>query len=47
VNVFYGKKLEVRLAFALAEVPNLHGRLDIFRNFGMNFRKKEDFCFGD
>jgi hypothetical protein len=42
-----GNKLEVGLAFALAEVPNLPSRLDIFRNFEMNFRKEEDFCFGD
>jgi len=42
-----GKKLEVRVAFALAEVPNLLGRLDIFRNFEINFRKEEDFCFRD
>ena len=35
-----GKELEVRVAFALAEVPNLLGRLDIFR-------KEEDFCFSD
>ena len=42
-----GKELEVRVAFALAEVPNLLGRLDIFRNFEINFRKEEDFCFSD
>jgi len=42
-----GKKLEVRVAFALAEVSNLPGRLDIFRNFEINFRKEEGFCFGD
>ena len=42
-----GKELEVRVAFALAEVPNLLGRLDIFRNFEINFRKEEDFCFRD
>ena len=42
-----GKELEVRAAFALAEVPNLLGRLDVFRNFEINFRKEEDFCFSD
>ncbi|PXF58181.1 MAG: hypothetical protein C4B59_13865 [Candidatus Methanogaster sp.] len=42
-----GKGLEVRVAFALAEVPNLLGRLDISRNFEINFRKEEDFCFSD
>jgi len=41
------KELEVRVAFALAEVPNLLGRLDIFRNFAINFRKEKDFCFMD
>ncbi|KAF5419017.1 MAG: hypothetical protein C5S49_00930 [Candidatus Methanogaster sp.] len=42
-----GKELEVRVAFALADVPNLLGRLNIFRNFEINFRKEEDFCFSD
>jgi len=42
-----GRELEVRVAFALAEVPNLLGRLDIFRNFEISFRKEEDICFSD
>ena len=42
-----GREVEVRVAFALAEVPNLLGRLDIFRNFEIRFRKEEDFCFSD
>ena len=42
-----GKKIETRVAFALSEVPNLLGRLDIFKNFEISFRKGEDFCFCD
>lgn len=42
-----GKEIETRVAFALSEVPNLIGRLDIFKNFEINFRKEEDFCFID
>ncbi|HEY9205730.1 MAG TPA: hypothetical protein VIO58_07385 [Candidatus Methanoperedens sp.] len=42
-----GKEVETRVAFALSEVPNLLGRLDIFKNFEISFRKEEDFCFGD
>ena len=42
-----GNEIETRVAFALSEVPNLVGRLDIFKNFEINFRKEEDFCFID
>ena len=42
-----GKEVETRVAFALSEVPNLLGRLDIFKNFEISFRKEEDFCFSD
>jgi predicted aspartyl protease len=42
-----GKEIETRVAFALSEVPNLLGRLDIFKNFEISFRKEEDFCFSD
>jgi hypothetical protein len=42
-----GTELEVGAAFPLAEVPNLLGMLDVFRNFEINFRKEEDFCFSD
>ncbi len=42
-----GKEVETRVAFALLEVPNLLGRLDIFKNFEISFRKEEDFCFSD
>ena len=42
-----GKKVETRVAFALSEVPNLLGRLDIFKNFEISFRKEEEFCFSD
>ncbi len=38
-----GKEVETRVAFALSEVPNLLGRLDIFKNFEISFRKEEDF----
>lgn len=42
-----GKEVKTRVAFALSEVPNLLGRLDIFKNFEISFRKEEDFCFSD
>ncbi len=42
-----GKEIETRVAFAISEVPNLLGRLDIFKNFEISFRKEEDFCFCD
>ena len=42
-----GKKVETRVAFALSEVPNLLGRLDIFKNFEISFKKEEEFCFSD
>ncbi len=42
-----GREIETRVAFSLSEVPNLLGRLDIFKNFEINFRKEEDFCFSD
>jgi len=42
-----GQEVETRAAFALSEVPNLLGRLDIFRNFEISFRKEEEFCFSD
>jgi len=42
-----GKEVETRVAFALSEVPNLLGRLDIFKNFEISFRKEADFCFND
>ena len=42
-----GKEVETRVAFALSEVPNLLGRLDIFKNFEISFRKEEEFCFSD
>jgi len=41
------REVETRVAFALSEVPNLLGRLDIFRNFEINFRKEDDLCFSD
>ncbi len=40
-------EVETRVAFALSEVPNLLGRLDIFKNFEISFRKEEEFCFSD
>ena len=42
-----GMEVETRVAFALSEVPNLLGRLDIFKNFEISFRKDEEFCFSD
>lgn len=42
-----GMEVNARVAFALSEVPNLLGRLDIFKNFEISFRKEEDFCFSD
>ncbi len=42
-----GKEVEIRVAFALSEIPNLLGRLDIFKNFEISFRREEDFCFSD
>jgi predicted aspartyl protease len=42
-----GREVDTRVAFALSEVPNLLGRLDIFKNFEISFRKEEDFCFSD
>ncbi len=42
-----GEEVETRVAFALSEVPNLLGRLDIFKNFEISFRKEEEFCFSD
>ncbi len=42
-----GEEIETRVAFALSEIPNLLGRLDIFKNFEITFRKEEDFCFID
>ena len=42
-----GKEVETRVAFALSEVPNLLGRLDIFKNFEISFRKEEELCFSD
>jgi len=41
------REVETRVAFALSEVPNLLGRLDIFKNFEINFRKDDDLCFSD
>jgi len=41
------REVETRVAFALSEVPNLLGRLDIFKNFEISFRKEEEFCFSD
>ncbi len=41
------REVETRVAFALSEVPNLLGRLDIFKNFGISFRKEDDLCFSD
>lgn len=41
------REVETRVAFALSEVPNLLGRLDIFKNFEISFRKKDDLCFSD
>lgn len=40
-------EVETRIAFALSEVPNLLGRLDIFKNFEISFRKEDDLCFSD
>jgi predicted aspartyl protease len=42
-----GREVETRVAFALSEVPNLLGRLDIFKNFEISFRKEDDLCFSD
>ena len=42
-----GREVETRIAFALSEVPNLLGRLDIFKNFEIIFRKEVEFCFRD
>ncbi len=41
------REVETRVAFALSEVPNLLGRLDIFKNFEISFRKEDDLCFSD
>ncbi len=41
------REVKTRVAFALSEVPNLLGRLDIFKNFEINFRKEDDLCFSD
>jgi len=41
------KEVETRVAFAISEVPNLLGRLDIFKNFEISFRKEDDLCFSD
>jgi hypothetical protein len=41
------REVETRVAFALSEVPNLLGRLDIFKNFEISFRKEDDLCFND
>ncbi len=41
------REVETRVAFALSEVPNLLGRLDIFQNFEISFRKEDDLCFSD
>jgi len=41
------REVETRVAFALSEVPNLLGRLDIFKNFEIIFRKEDDLCFSD
>ena len=32
-----GNEIETRVAFVLSEVPNLIGRLDIFKNFEITF----------
>ncbi len=42
-----GREIDTRVAFSLSEVPNLLGRLDIFKNFEINFKKEEDFCLSD
>lgn len=39
------REVDTRVAFALSEVPNLLGRLDIFKNFEISFRKEDDLCF--
>jgi predicted aspartyl protease len=41
------REVETRVAFALSEVPNLLGRLDIFKNFEISFKKEDDLCFRD
>jgi predicted aspartyl protease len=41
------REVETRVAFALSEVPNLLGRLDIFKNFEISFKKEDDLCFSD
>ena len=41
------REVETRVAFAISEVPNLLGRLDIFKNFEISFRKEDDLCFSD
>lgn len=41
------REVETRVAFALSEVPNLLGRLDIFKNFEISFKKEDDLCFND
>ena len=42
-----GREVETRVAFAISEVPNLLGRLDVFDVFAICFTKGEDFCFSD
>ena len=42
-----GRKVETRVAFAISEVPNLLGRLDVFDVFEICFTKGEDFGFSD
>jgi hypothetical protein len=45
--LIYGRKVETRVAFAISEVPNLLGRLDVFDLFEICFTKGENFCFSD
>lgn len=39
------KEVSAAVAFALADVPNLLGRLDIFENFDIHFMKEKEVCF--
>ncbi len=39
------KEIDVTVAFALADVPNLLGRLDIFDTFDLNFLREKKVCF--
>ena len=42
-----GRMVETRVAFAISEVPNLLGRLDVFDVFEICFINGENFSFSD